>query len=65
MSVKIGLEKRALVAHGPTWQGNASCLRKTQLVESLEVLFFGTSALGRSKITNAMQDDKGRLFSFQ
>ena len=65
MSVKIGPEKRALVAHGQTWQGNASCLRKTQLVKSLEVLFFGTSALGRSKITNAMQDDKGRLFSFQ
>ena len=38
MSVEIGPKSYTLVACGQTWQGHASCLKKTQLVGSLEVL---------------------------
>ena len=37
MSVKIGPKACTLVARGQTWQGHASCLKKTKLVDSLEV----------------------------
>ena len=37
MSVEIGPKAYTLVARGQTWQGHASCLRKNQLVGSLEV----------------------------
>ena len=37
MSVEIGPKVCILVAREQTWQGQASCLKKTQLVDSLEV----------------------------
>ena len=37
MSVEIGPKACILVAREQTWQGHASCLKKTQLVDSLEV----------------------------
>ena len=37
MSVEIGRKACISVARGQTWQGHASCLKKTQLVGSLEV----------------------------
>ena len=37
MLVEIGLKACISVAHIQTWQGHASCLKKTQLVGSLEV----------------------------
>ena len=38
MSVEIGPKAYTLVAPKQTWQGYASCLRNTQLVESLGAL---------------------------
>ena len=38
MSVKISPKFYATIARGQTWQGRASCLRKTQSVERLEEL---------------------------
>ena len=35
--VDIGPKACTLVARGQTWQGYASCLKKTQLVDSLEI----------------------------
>ena len=37
MSVEIGPKACISVACGQTWQGHAFCLKKTQLVGSLEV----------------------------
>ena len=37
MSVEIGPKAYISVARGQTWQGHASCLKKTQLVGSSEV----------------------------
>ena len=37
MLVEIGPKACISVARGQTWQGHASCLKKTQLVGSLEV----------------------------
>ena len=37
MSMEIGPKACTLVARGQTWQDHASCLKKTQLVSSLEV----------------------------
>ena len=37
MSVKISPKACILVARGQTWQGHAFCLKKSQLVGSLEV----------------------------
>ena len=37
MSVEIGPKMCISVARGQTWQGYASCLKKTQLVGSLVV----------------------------
>ena len=35
---EIGLKTYTLAAHGQTWQGHTFCLRKGQLIESLEIL---------------------------
>ena len=35
--VEIGPKACTLLTHGQSWQGHASCLKKTQLVGSLEV----------------------------
>ena len=37
MSVEISPKACILVACGQMWQGHASCLKKTQLIDSLEV----------------------------
>ena len=37
MSIEIGPKACISVARGQTWQGHASCLKKNQLVDSLEV----------------------------
>ena len=37
MLIEIGLKACILVARGQTWQDHVSCLKKTQLVGSLEV----------------------------
>ena len=37
MSVEIGPKACISVTRGQMWQGHASCLKKTQLVGSLEV----------------------------
>ena len=40
MLMEIGPKACILVARGQTWQGHASCLKKNQLVDSLEVPTF-------------------------
>ena len=50
MSVEIGPKACILVARGQTWQGHASCLKKTQLVGSLVV----TTSLHQCSVSPAV-----------
>ena len=50
MLLETGQQVSILTGHGQMWQGNASCLKKTQLVQSLVLLAYLHKCSGSSEV---------------